>query len=300
MLVDTHMHIWKYPDHFNAERIAHTAATGPGVGTCTLEEYLAEAEGIVDKAIINGVAAWNTLGIHTSNDFLAEEVKKYPGKFAWMCVVIPTEKGAVEEVERCVTELGAVGLGEMASGYGEYRINDKRCYPVYEKAVELGVPLCIHGGYIYQGNVRLSNCNILDIDDIAIDFPELKIVINHMGWPKYEDACFLLQKHKNVFADVSCLARLSGLDRIVPGRPVVDFPYFHFLFPLLYYFSQTAGNWDPDKILWGTDWRATHVRESFEMMENLNDMLKKCNLPEIPQLSIDKILYENWKKVFKF
>ena len=63
------------------------------------------------------------------------------------------------------------------------------------------------------------------IDDIAIDFPDLKMVICHMGYPQYEMASFLIQKHPNVYGGVDWLAGVSALDRrfIFRYHPQVDY-----------------------------------------------------------------------------
>ncbi len=146
----------------------------------------------------------------------------------------------------------------------------------------------------------MSYANVLDVDDVAIKFPELKIVICHLGYYKYEDAVFLMQKHENVFADISWLVSIAGVERSTLPRylPVVPFPYYHLLHPLLYYFSQTFG--PTDKLLWGTDWSASPPKDAINILTNINEISRKYNLPEIPEASIHNILHENWKKVFKF
>lgn len=306
MLVDCHIHAWRYPEHFNKE--AMLANQPPRrrswpdekfkkMWDMPIENYLPQMEGLVDKAILQGLKAWGTQGIDIPNEYIANLVKQYPNKFAWCCCVIPTEEGAVEEVEKCVKEWGAIGVGELGPGYGGYRANDERAFGVYEKAVELGVPVIIHAGPGKPRNFRMSGADVWAIDDIAIAFPELKIVIAHMGGYTYQDTIWLMQKHENVFADVSLLVRDSGLDRSMLSRylPVVEYPYFHLFYPLLYYFSQTFG--PTDKLLWGTD-SASPPQKSFDILMNINDYLRKYNLPEIPQQSINNIVYENWKKVF--
>lgn len=307
MIVDCHVHFWRYPQHFNKEAML---ANQPRRRRDWAEEkfqamwdnppegYLAEMDGVVEKAIILGLKSWATFGVETPNDWLAEIVQRYPDKFAWCCCVVPTQEGAVEEVERCVKEKGAVGIGELGPAYGAYYANDERCFPVYKKAMELGVPVVIHASPSQPARLRMAYGDIYAVDDIAIRFPELKIVIAHMGYYKYEDALHLVQKHENVFADISWLAGIAGLDRRAIPRylPVVNFPYYHWLHPLLYYFSQT---WGPtDKLLYGTDWAAVSPKEGVAILMGVNETLRKYNLPEIPEKSLHNILEENWKKVF--
>jgi predicted TIM-barrel fold metal-dependent hydrolase len=295
MIVDCHAHLWEYPDHFNKDRPIFS--TGARMHS-PIEKLVSATQGIADRAIIMGLTSWNTLGITVSNDYLSENVGKHPGKFAWCCSVIPCDNGAAKEVERSIKELGAIGIGELGPAHGGYYANDRKCYPVYEKAVELGVPIIIHAGFVFHDTARMAHGNILNIDDVAIDFPELKIVISHMGWPQYETTCFLMQKHKNVFADISTLSTLSCLDKeyIQPPLPIVDFPYFHLLYPLLYHFTSIKG--DPDRLLFGSDWPISSPNKYVEILTNLNLLMQKYRLPEIPQASIYSLLHENWKKVF--
>ena len=307
MIVDCHMHTWRYPEHANKpallaampkrrrswpeERLQH-------VMNNPIEPYLEEADGIVDKAILMGLKAKDTMGISIPNEYMAEIVRQHPDKLAWCCCVTPTEKNAALEVERCVKELGAVGVGELGPAYGGYFINDERCFPVFEKAQELGVPIIVHAGPTQVTTSRMIYGNPVLLDDIAIQFPELKIVICHMGYHKYEDAIFLMQKHENIYADISWMDTLSGLDHIYTPRylPVVEYPYFNLLYPLLYYLSQAFGN--TDKLIWGSDWRAGSPKTSLAIVKGINGIMDKYNLPHIPQTTIDNILHENWKKVF--
>lgn len=308
MIVDCHIHAWKYPEHFNKEamlanqpqrRHAWPEEKFKAMWDNPIERYLEVMGDLVGKAVIMGLKSEQTYGVNTPNEYLASEARKRPDKLSWCCCVVPTEKGAPDEVEKCVKEYGAVGVGELGPAYGNYFANDRSCYPVYEVCQALEVPVFIHAGPSQPRRLRMKYGDVLAVDDVAIDFPRLKIVICHMGYYRYEDASFLLCKHENVYADISWLASLSGLERSTLPRylPTVNHPFSHFAYPLLYHLSQTFG--DTDKILWGTDWSASPPRESIEALRGINAYLKSHSLPEIPERTIENILHENWKKVFK-
>lgn len=312
MLVDTHMHTWRYPDHVNkrvmlrsepVERRHWTDEQFKPIWDGPIERYFEEAEGLVDKSIMLSLRTGETFSVNTPNEYLADLKRKYPDKLEWCCAVNPLDPKAPGEVEKCVKEWGAIGVGEFSPAYQGFSFNDERCFPVYEKAIELGVPVVTHAGPAQPRDVRMSLANIFNVDDVAIKYPDLKIVICHMGYYKYEDTVHLLQKHDNVFADISWLVSLAGIERTTyPSYlPVVQFPYFHLLLPLLYYFSQTFGS--TDKLIWGSDWvpfssppkgRLNDVN----IIPNLNEWLRKYNLPEIPEEKLRNILHENWKKVY--
>ena len=308
MIVDCHVHVFRYPDHFvrdvmlksqPARRKSWSDEQFKQIWDNPIENYLKEAEGVIDKAILVGLNTANTWGIYTPNDYLRTIANQYPDKLEWCCCVIPTEEGAVEEVERCI-KLGAIALGEMTPAHSEYYANDKRCYPVWEKCQDLGVPVIIHAGVGQLAPAPMRYGDLNAIDDIAIDFPDLKMVICHMGYPQYEMASFLIQKHTNVYGGVEWLTSIGALDRrfLSKYHPQVDYAYyFHLLYPLIYHLSQTFG--DPDKLIFGTDWLNSSPRRSVEVFEHINDLTRKLNLPEIPDHIIHNLLHENWKKVFK-
>lgn len=309
MVVDCHMHAWKFPDHFRMDVFRH--ALRPHQRTWEIERlkkiwdnpierYIAEMEGVIDKAIIIASAFGEIVGIEIPNDYVAELVKKYPDKFAGVCSVNPNREGAVKELERCVKELGMVGLKLSPPEQGFYADDENIAFPIYDKAQELNIPIIFHVGYIEFSKARLIHANVLLLDEVAINFPDLKIVICHMGYYNYQDAVALMAKHENVYSDISWLVGLAGLDRsAVPWNlPVVEYPYFHLLFPLLYHFTQTRGV--SDKLLFGTDWPGSKPKRAVEVTEGINLVLKEHNLPHIPRVAIHNILHRNWRQVFKF
>ncbi len=309
MIVDVHMHVWRYPEHFHMDvylqnepprRRTWSDEKWKAALDNPIENYFPEmGEGGVDKAIIMG-STEKSLGIEVPNDYTAELVRKYPDKFVGTAAICAIEEGAVEEVERCVKELGLIGLSEVSGSYEGYALDDERCFPVWEKAQELGIPIWFHAGFATPRIGRMKFMGAEHVDEVAINFPNLKIIICHMGYYRYEDYIMLMQKHENVFADISWLTNKAGLDRRAVSRylPVVDYAYYyHWLHPLLYYFSQTWGA--TDKLLFGTDWPEVSPRRTIELLNNINETLRERHLPEIPAQSIHNILHENWKKVIQ-
>ena len=308
MIVDCHVHAWRYPDHFPnkeamvrsqpARRKNWTDEQWKQMWDNPIENYFEEAKNRIDKAIVVGINSPEALGMYTPNDYIRGLAEQYPDKLEWCCCVLPTDPEAVEEVERGY-ELGCVALGEIAPGYGMYYANDPRAYKVWAKAQELGLPVIIHGGFSQPTPLRTKYCDLTAIDDMAIDFPDLKIVLCHMGYPEYEYASNLIHKHSNLFGGIEWLTMLGNLDRRVMSKylPQVDYAYYyHFIHPILYHLS---GNWgDTDDLIFGTDWSASGGDKSVEIFENINEITRKLNLPEIPNEIIHKLLHENWKKVF--
>ena len=107
---------------------------------------------------------------------------------------------------------------------------------IYSTCEKNGVPVMIHTGTSIFPGARSKYGNPMEIDDVAIDFPDLQILMAHGGRPLYMDeAFFILRRHKNVWLD------LSG----IPPLKLLDY------FPRI----EEIG----DRVLWGTDWPSPGV-----------------------------------------
>lgn len=140
---------------------------------------------------------------------------------------------------------------------------------LYERAQAAGVPVTIHTGTSVFPGARSRLGDPMDVDDVAIDFPGLTILMAHGGRPLWMDAAFfVVRRHPNVYLE------LSG---IPPGR-LLDY------FPRL---SEIA-----DKAVWGTDWPSPGVAS---MRRNVDQFLA---LPLDDQAK-RRILYDNAARLFR-
>ena len=134
------------------------------------------------------------------------------------------------ELERLVKEFGFRGIKAYPT-YQHHYANDPRMYPLYAKAQELGLPLMVHTGSSVFKGARIKYGDPLLLDDVAIDFPELNILMAHSGRPFwYEQAFWMARRHANVYMEVS-------------GLPAIN---------LLEYFPRLEEL--ADKIVYGSDW----------------------------------------------
>jgi len=139
---------------------------------------------------------------------------------------------------------------------------------IYRAAEEAGVPVMIHTGTSIFPSARNRFADPMPVDDVAVDFPKLRIVLAHSWRPLYgETAFFLARRHANVFLE------LSG---IPPGKILQYLPRL----------EELAG-----KTLWGTDWPSPGIRSPSENVA----AFRALTLSEDAQR---KILYENARKLF--
>ena len=137
-----------------------------------------------------------------SNDEVAGFVAQAPDRLIGVgSVDISRPMQAVREVRRCVKELGFVGI-RVLPWLWDLPPTDRHFYPVYVACTELEVPFCTqigHTGPLMSSEVGRP----IYLDRVALDFPELRIVAGHIGYPWTEEAIAVAAKHRNVYIDTS-------------------------------------------------------------------------------------------------
>jgi 4-oxalmesaconate hydratase len=176
------------------------------------------------------------------NDLIARVVGLYPDYFIGVCQ-LPQSPGAaigqsIEELERCIVELGFVGcnLNPDPSG-GHWQsppLTDRSWYPFFEKMVELDVPAMVHVSATCNPNFHSTGAHYINADttafmqflqgDLFRDFPTLRIIIPHGGgavpyhWGRYRGLADMLKQPPlaehlmhNVYFD-TCVYHQPGID----------------------------------------------------------------------------------------
>jgi predicted TIM-barrel fold metal-dependent hydrolase len=151
---------------------------------------------------------WPTCG----NDYAASMVKRFPDAFIASFAAIDPWKGekAIQELDRAVKQLGLIGVKFQQALQGFFP-NDRRFYPIYEKCVELKVPVLFHvgttgagAGMPGGGGFRLKYTRPIPyVDDVAADFPDLTVICAHPAWPWQDEMIAVLLHKPNVYNDLS-------------------------------------------------------------------------------------------------
>ena len=144
-------------------------------------------------------------GPFSTNAFIIKEISPYPERMYLECNVGPIlrrgVKHAMWELEYLVKNHDARLCKVYAPEDGP--LNDPRMWPFYEKATELGIPLTIHLGMAYVLPQPTKYTLPLLLDDVLLDFPDLKVIAYHMGWPYHEELFGLAAKHPNLYVSLS-------------------------------------------------------------------------------------------------
>ena len=198
--------------------------------------------------LITGVKG---IPVRQTNERVSTLLHMLPDKFIGFAGFDPSQgEEAVADIEYAVKKLGFKGL-KIVSSMMDLDINDKALYPCYAKAQELGVPITIHTGAssLVMGS-RVKHVQPLMVDDVAFDFPDLKIICAHMGGHQYMDVHSMLVRHRNVYADL-CFWPLN--------------PHYRDLMPW-----RLLDDTVRDKILLGSDYPSGQTsKEAVEAVQNL-------------------------------
>ena len=177
----------------------------------------------------------------------------------------PHDEDAVEQLEHAVSGLGLRGL-KVAPIYQNVHPSDPRFLALMARAESLGVPVLIHQGTTFCENVSLQLANPVLLQPLALRFPQLRLVIAHLGHPWVAETLVLVRKHRHLYSDISALYY----------RP---WQFYNALVLAMEYGVL-------DRLLFGTDYPFTTPASTLEALGRINDMVAGTNLPRVP---IDRI-----------
>jgi predicted TIM-barrel fold metal-dependent hydrolase len=155
----------------------------------------------VERGLVS--AWWGPQGALISNEEVAGIVNRYPDRFIGIASVdLYRPMEGVRELRRCIRDLGFRGL-RIVQWLWNLPATDRLYYPLFAECIHLGVPVCLQTGHTGPLCPSEPGRPIPYIDQVAIDFPELKIVCGHIGYPWTTEMIAVATKHPHVFIDTS-------------------------------------------------------------------------------------------------
>jgi predicted TIM-barrel fold metal-dependent hydrolase len=246
------------------------------------DEYLAAMQP-VDRACVFGIrfkggempAGPEGAGVQWTGDVnqqTARFARSCPEKLIGFMSVHPDEGDALEEIERCVHDLGLRGikLGPNYQGFDPLGVN---AFRVYAKAEQLQLPILFHQGTSPMRTAPLRYAHPLVMDEIATAFPELRVVMAHLGHPWHADTVTVIRKHPHVYADVSA----------------------QFFRPWGQYQAlRLATEWGVlDKLLLGSDYPVATPQETIDGLLAAVDVASRANLPPLDRDALRAIVHRD-------
>lgn len=211
-----------------------------------------DREGVWRAGLVNYVSR-EVIGFTEGvNAFVSEYAREYPDRLLSFGGVDPRRSDVAESMEELISthEVSALKLHpphQLFHPNGYLADGPKGLEVVYSMAEESSLPVMIHTGTSIFPRARVRFGNPLALDDVAVDFPKLNLIMAHGGRPLWtREAFFLLRRHQNLYFDISS----------IPPKLLLDY------FPRL---EQIA-----DKTLFGSDWPGPMVPG---MRRNIDDFL---------------------------
>ncbi len=230
----------------------------------------------IDRSLMIAVRAGDINkagGFEVPYEAVAKACADHPDRFSGLAGIDPFRgMEQLRDLEYAVKELGFVGA-HLYPHWCELAPDHAKYYPIYAKCCELDIPIMMQVGHnlVYSRQRRLPSVGKpICLDQVAIDFPELKLIGIHIGIPWTDEMISMAWKHENVYI---------GTDAYAPKHWPASFVHY----------MNTYGQ---DKVIFGTDWPVIDperaMREiaehdlrpgSYEKVMRLN-ALKVFNLPE--------------------
>ena len=267
MIVDCHSHIWPSPEQlgpgalpdlarpmvFGRERIRLL----PKADTAS-HHILSEPAG---RCFVLGFRS-RYLGADIPNQFLADYCGEHADQMVGFAGIDPTEDDACRQVRQITTESNLKGI-TLCPAAQDFHPCDTRAMEVYEAAAERKLPIIFDHGVYVSPQIKLEYGRPILLDEVARNFPNLKILIADMGYPWIDETFILLAKHANLYADISAMLQKPWIayDALVRAwQHQID-----------------------EKICFGSDFPFSDAATAVNTLYHLNFFAQGTNLPVIPR-----------------
>jgi predicted TIM-barrel fold metal-dependent hydrolase len=280
MIVDVHAHTPSHVDRVPPDEIAVNTAWRPDRpvrSTTTWAEFEASrAEAGVDVSVVFNIAVRSPLrstglpgdpsAVNTST---AAFVAADPTSRIGFMSIHPDDAGAMDELERSVADLGLKGI-KLGPNYQDFEPLGQNARRVYAEAERRGLPILFHQGTSPIRDAPLRYAHPLVMDEIAIAYPELRIVMAHLGHPWQPDTFAVIRKHPHVYADVS-----AGFYR-----------------PWSFWSAmRLATEWGVlPRLLFGSDYPVATPAECLAGLRAVNAPIAGTGLPAVPEVEVEAII----------
>jgi uncharacterized protein len=231
----------------------------------------------VDKAIVFGMRAFHC-GIISPNSYIADYVKTHPEKLIGFAAVDPTQDNVHDTLAHAIDDLKLRGV-KLGPIYQNIHPLDERMMPVYQFCEKRNLPIMIHQGTTFPQKAPLKYSRPILLEDVAMKYPRLKMIIAHMGHPWIDETIVLIRKQPNFFADISALHY----------RP------WQFYNALIIAKEYGVLN----KLLFGSDFPFTTPDATIESLRNFNCMVSGTNLPKLTGEEIETLIHSPTLKLLE-
>jgi hypothetical protein len=274
MITDCHTHIWQSPEQLGDGALAELSRPALFAGQkmrllpqADTANHLLACEP-ADRTFVLGFKS-KYLGAAIPNEYIADYCREHADRMVGFAGIDPTDDDAVDQVSHVTQNLGLRGLC-ICPAAQDFHPSDTRAMAVFERAAALHLPIIFYPGTHLSPKTKMEYARPYLLDEVARAFPNLKMVVSHIGYPWVDEALVLLGKHQNVYADLAALLRRPWIayDALVRAHQV-----------------QVV-----DKLLFGSDFPFTTAGECIETLYTINQMAMGTNMPTVPRESLRGIV----------
>mgnify|MGYP000374457402 CR=1 FL=1 len=264
-LIDRREHEFRlFDDHFGTDESVMTVESLVD----TMDENGIETAFLI--AVKRGSKYFGFEDLNVPYELIHEVVQEYPDRFYGLAGIDPWEgMEGVRALEHAVEDLNFVGA-HLYPHWFYKEPSHRKYYPFYAKCAELGVPIQMQVGhcliYLKDHPPMPSVGRPEYVDRIACDFPDLKLIGIHTGYPWVEEMISVAQKHPNVYIGTDAYAPQYWKPELV----------------------QFIDSWGSDKVIFGTDYPVLDMERAVSEVENL----------DIRESSLQKLLRDNARRVY--
>lgn len=266
---NVHSHVWNEEKHFEPRVVRETdLARGYRLDLSVRFGAFMDDMTPFERVAVFGLKARRT-GYWVPDEYVARFCSRAPEKLVGFASCDPTQPNYMDELALAFDDLGLRGL-KMGPIYAGFDPRDARCGPVYSSCQDRGLPILFHTGTTYNRDAPLGYSRPWLFDEVAIQYPELRMVLAHLGHPFYDECLSVIRKHPHVYADIAALYY----------RPW----QFYNMLILAQEYGVTG------KLLFGTDYPFTSADASIVGLRNVNHVIGDSGLPRVTEDTIEGIL----------
>ena len=267
MFIDIHSHVWDLDKHTNESFRRDLGNSDSDRSEAFPERHWEDTAKYTDKTIVFGLKGVPS-GINVPDEYVASYVNQHPDQLIGFMSIDPMVEGP-EQIEYAYYDLKLRGI-KTSPIYTNCSLLDYRFIRVFEMAQKLHLPVMLHTGATFPRLTQNKYDDPCALEEIALRFPDVVIIVAHLGYPKEKEYMHIIRKHPNLYTDISS----------VVGRP------WEFYNNMMIYYE-----WGHmDKILFGTDYPWGTAEETKNGLLRVNEIVKGTGMTKIPEEKLYEII----------
>ena len=267
-ILDCHVHLNNYNELYTSKKILSLEERVNALLECMYNNN-------IDYSII--LSSYKVDINRPSTSQIIDATKKYVDKLG-VVAGFSIDNHTNEDLENYRKWLkdGYIKGIKIYCGYEHYYPCDERYQRAYDMCIEYETPLMVHTGDTLSSTAKIKYSHPLNIDDVAVDNPELNIIMCHLGNPWIIDCQEILYKNRNVYADISGLF-------VGEFTSNAESHYIRKIKELLNYTDAQH------HLLYGSDWPISSMTSYLSFVQKL----------ELNRESSDLLMFKNAESIFK-